>query len=399
MPDGLLGLNCRVLGTSRDIILSGASAIGGAWMLIQDDPALVPMAKAAGFTTLYRQSGDENLSLDAAAFVKTRAEKGASYVYGLNEQDPTPEVLAYTMAQIQAADALGVKLVIGNFATDRSIHQWSDAADVCRYAVEHGHAIGVHSYRKSVSSGADTWWTLKQALGGLWIVTEYGFYVDAYHGWRGVLGPSDYSDFLRGTLSLFEREHMPVLLFSGDNWPASDQGKASGFGVLDNAEMISQLTKVNQEFDLMEPEPVPIPAPVTGGVRASLSSLPGDFVNIRAQPSTGGADVGDLHKGDVGVYYPDYVPTGAAGWVYVAPEGKNAGWVSLQGGAVQFTPVTAPPPDNGVKFTLDQYQQLQAAQAKITDLLTQLTAQKALIDSLLESAATQTTFGSSGGGF
>jgi hypothetical protein len=42
--NGLLGLNVRTLGTSRDTIMSAARQIGGAFLLIQDDPDLVVQA-------------------------------------------------------------------------------------------------------------------------------------------------------------------------------------------------------------------------------------------------------------------------------------------------------------------------------------------------------------------
>lgn len=62
MSNGLLGLNVRTLGVSRDQVMSAARQIGGAFILIQDDPDLVTQAKAAGLRTIYRQSGDETLS-------------------------------------------------------------------------------------------------------------------------------------------------------------------------------------------------------------------------------------------------------------------------------------------------------------------------------------------------
>jgi hypothetical protein len=64
-----------------------------------------------------------------------------------------------------------------------------------------------------------------------------------------------------------------------------------------------------------------------------LSKLPSTYVNVRAYPDLKGADVGDLHKGDVvTLYTPD-----ANGWVFVEL-GEMRGWVSLQNGAVAFLP-------------------------------------------------------------
>lgn len=241
--NGLLGLNVRTLGVSRDQIMSAARPLGGAWMLIQDDPELVTQAKAAGFKTIYRQSGDETLSLDPATFVQTRAEKGADFVHLTNELDPTPEQLDWTRKAIDYATPRGIKLVIHNYSTGRSLLQWRDAATVCRLAVLQGHAIGLHVYRHSATNAVDKWLNLKHELGGLWLVTEYAFLVDPYHGWRGVLSPAQYGAFFDATLPLFEREQMPLLLFSGDPWPTNNEGKASGFGVLDNGDVLKEIDR------------------------------------------------------------------------------------------------------------------------------------------------------------
>lgn len=95
----------------------------------------------------------------------------------------------------------------------------------------------------------------------------------------------------------------------------------------------------------------PIPAPTEGGVLSTLTTIPGVYVNVRPQPGSA-TDSGDLLKGDVVKVYPP-----VNGWVYVEPvnpvtrpEGRQPaakGWVSLQYGAVAFTPV--PPPQPAVK--------------------------------------------------
>ncbi|HVU12176.1 MAG TPA: SH3 domain-containing protein [Phototrophicaceae bacterium] len=74
----------------------------------------------------------------------------------------------------------------------------------------------------------------------------------------------------------------------------------------------------------------------------TVSQIPATYINVRAYPDTSGADVGDLHKGDVvTLYTPD-----VNGWVYVSV-GDMHGWVSRQNGKVVFTaaaPETAPLP-------------------------------------------------------
>lgn len=78
-----------------------------------------------------------------------------------------------------------------------------------------------------------------------------------------------------------------------------------------------------------------IPAPTVGGVTATLARIPGSWVNVRAQPD--GADVGDLRVGDSGTLYPD---ASQGDWVFFA-NARVRGWVSRQGGAVQFSVTTA----------------------------------------------------------
>lgn len=97
-----------------------------------------------------------------------------------------------------------------------------------------------------------------------------------------------------------------------------------------------------------------LPVPTSGGERRVLTRIPGAFINVRSYPD--GRDVGDLIIGD-GVTY--YAPTAKSdGWAYIVPattapaprpagiQPAAAGWVSLQGGAVNFTVPIVPPTPN-----------------------------------------------------
>jgi hypothetical protein len=332
MSNGLLGLNVRTLGVSRDAILSAAWQIGGAWLLIQDDPELVAQAKAAGLRTIYRQSGDETLATDPAVFVQTRAEKGADYVYLTNELDPTPEVLAYTMECMKYADKIGAKCVIENLSTDRTEDTWRSSMDVLTYAIQRDHAVGCHVYLRSGKFVGDnlSFLPIKHQLGGLWLVTEYAFYVDAYNGWRGRLSPAQYGAFLDSTLPLFQREQMPVLLFSGENWKPNEQGKASGFGVLDNAEMLNELVRVNQTFTWSMPMTQPaIPSRADLGTPTIVTvlSVAKSFVNIRAEPNASSARVGTFAAGAVITLRPQKTPV-LNGHAWFAVETPAVGWAA-----------------------------------------------------------------------
>lgn len=327
--NGLLGLNCRVLGVSRDMIMSAVRQIGGVWMLVHDDPELVTLAKAAGIRTIYRQSGDETLATPPDVFVQTRAEKQADLVYLTNELDPTPELLDWTRRAIDYATPRGIKLCIFNFATDRSASQWASCRSVAAQAISGRHAIGCHVYQRTPDpNGSFNFLELKRELGGLWLTTEYAFYVDAYHGWRGVLSPAQYGAFLDATLPLFQREQMPVLLFSGDNWPANAQGKASGFGVLDNAAMVSELARVNKTFTwsgTVTQSAAPDRTTLGDPVLATVTSTAANIVNIRADTSTSAAILATFKTGDTITLRP--TPTSAInGWNWYAVEVPVVGW-------------------------------------------------------------------------
>lgn len=114
-------------------------------------------------------------------------------------------------------------------------------------------------------------------------------------------------------------------------------------------------------------QPIPVPPPTEGGELASLSKLPGGFINVRAQPnlasatSNPSADVGDLALNDVVKWFPN---AKQGEWVYIEPVNApkaNAGWVSLQYGAVAFTPVPPPSPSTDVIYTKAEHDKLVAA--------------------------------------
>lgn len=331
--NGLLSLNCRTLGVSRDQLIAAALHIGGGWMLIQDDPALVIQAKAAGLRTIYRQSGDETLATPPDVFVQTRAEKGADYVYLTNELDPTPELLDWTRRAIDYATAIRQKLCIFNFSTDRQPSQWAVAHDVAAYAVARGHAIGCHVYQRSGQRGDSYHWLdLKHSIGGLWLVTEYAFYVDAYHGYRGVLSPQQYGAFFDATLPLFRDERMPVFCFSAECWPANDQGKASGFGVADNSAVLDEMARVNQKYvwtgvpPVTQPPQIQVPADPGAPVPSTVIE---SGVRFRAAPSLAAPELRKLALNERVAAYPA-TRTNVSGYPFEFMEtASGEGWASV----------------------------------------------------------------------
>ena len=108
-----------------------------------------------------------------------------------------------------------------------------------------------------------------------------------------------------------------------------------------------------------------VPKPEGIGIKATLTKTPGAFVNVRSQPAATGVDVGDLRVGDVVQYYPDQ---SSNGWVYVIHERLLVeGWVSLQNGAVQFTPDSTP--IGNIELTPAQYVALKEHNDAIAQIL------------------------------
>lgn len=296
-----------------------------------------------GVKTIYRQSNDETLSMSPDAFVNERAKNAptATFIHTTNELDPTPDLLAWTMEAMKYADSIKRKLVILNYSTHRTAAQWNASVDVVRRGVSNGHAIGLHIYTEQAGdSGAHQYHALKQQVGGTWIITEFGFAKDAHHGWRGTLSQEQYAAYCQMYLPSFAAERMPVLLFSYDHWTANEEGKAHGFGVNDAPTFLSALAALNAKYPLKEGIPVPPTPPTYPPGEYRLADIPADYVNLRATPSTSGADLGDLHVGD------KVILSGIAsdGWLLLTTQDGKRGWVSSQGGAVTFEPVSAPVP-------------------------------------------------------
>lgn len=284
--NSILGFNVRTLGVSRDMIASAAFALGGKYILVQDDPDMAARAASMGMKVIYRQSGDETLSLDPASFVAERAKNApaAAYIHTTNELDSTPELLAWTMEAMRYADNIGRKVVILNYSTHRTADQWNASSGVINHAVRMGHGTGVHLYSTRTSDPqALTWQALKKTIGGTWLVTEFGFAWDAHHGWRGSLTEAQYADFCRAWLPTFAAENMPVLLFSYDHWTANDAGKAHGFGVNDAPEFINAAAALNKQYPITEGTPVPPVTPTGNPVAMRVTATAG--LKLRAVPN------------------------------------------------------------------------------------------------------------------
>ena len=367
------------------MIMQAVGDTGGAWLLVQDDPDLIPMTRARGFRVVYRQSGDDpehnplpasNKSKDikaaAEAFTVERGKKGADAINLTNELQSSPKLHEFTRYCLEKSFAEGWTALAYSYATHTRLREYLDARDNLVYAVTHGQGVGVHMYPDYLHDATVAEWIgLRHDIGGLWLAAEFNWtlsYTDPYHGWRNIpkavldmLGYATAEAFRVGFIAKWSAwlalHNIPACWFAVDYWnqPTLEDAKRAGYGWGDLEDVTTALTSANWVYKYKEPI-MSVPAPTTGGVRAALTQIPQDFVNIREQPD--GADLGDLHVGDQGTYF---APTPAsAGWAYFEADKGVSGWVSLQGGKVVFQPILLPPGDETYPVTGIQIAELQA---------------------------------------
>lgn len=397
--NGINGINTRTQLVNRDNELAAILRIGGRYVLVMNDPELAAMAAGQGVRVIYRESGDapedSPLAQDPAAFVRKRAEHApaAYYIHALNEIDPSDEEQRWNREAFKYAKSIGRRLLVGNYATHRSREQWEFARPLLAEAAGAGHAIAFHHYVPPGSAaGGLEWVATKLSVGGLWICTEfaYGRYtadgqVDPHRGWRGITNAQERRGFIEKWSMYYSAKNIALLWFSYDFWdqPNVDAAKAEGFGYNDLPDVLDSFATFNQLYTVKDMPTTPdIPAPTEGGVKATLTKIPKDFINVRQQPN--GNDAGDLLVGDVVTYYPDApVVAGGTQWVYQTPlepierptgrQNAALGWVSLQDGGVVFEkvidPPVEPPTEETVKLKVSEVDAMIAANEQALAIL------------------------------
>lgn len=376
MSNGLLTLNTRTNLVSRDMEMAAWRDLGAAWLLIHNDHELVPVANSAGAKTIYRQDPDTSLppfqngsemQAHAEAFVQTRLEKGAAVTHLTNEIVSSPSLQQWTKFALQYCVRVGGKAIPFNFGTHADRWQFEQSEANVKYCVEHDIPIGVHVYLDGQHDAtAYEWLWLKQKYGGTWIITEFNYIVSYTQGELGPLATqSDEQHALwleANVTKLIEKvgaTGLVICYFSFDPWPPDKNKRDKGFGAVNRPKTLAEMASLDQRYiyvkgkPIVPPTPVEpfVPAPTTGGFLATLTKLPASWVNVRAQPYADAADLGDLHKGDQVTQFP-IVPE-APGAVYIEKD-KLKGWVSLQNGAVVFTPNTIPVPPPSDTITLSK---------------------------------------------
>lgn len=377
--NGINGLNTRTILVNRDNELAAMRQIQGRYALVQNDTDLCRMAAGQGVKVIYRESGDapedDPLKTDPEVFVRLRAAHAhdAAYIHLLNEIDPSTDEQRWNREAFKVAKSINRKCVVGNYSTHRSREQWEFARQLLAEAVGAGHAVGFHHYvPPSNPGGGLEWITVKSGVGGLWLCTEFAFgrytasgQIDPHRGWRGITSAEERRAFIEKWSAYYSAKNIALLWYSYDFWdkPTVEAAKAEGFGYNDLPDVLDSFATFNKIYTVKDMPTTPdIPAPTEGGVKATLTKIPQDFINVRQQPN--GNDAGDLLVGDVVTYYPDApVVTGGTQWVYQTPldpierqtgrQNAAPGWVSLQDGGVVFERVIDPPVEPPTEETVE----------------------------------------------
>jgi hypothetical protein len=397
MPNGALGFNLTDFQLSRENVTADLRSLGGAFCLVRNSPALAANAIALGIQTVYRHKSegsndDAAVNYDPAAFVDLRHREAphGALIHLSNEIEPSEALDTWTFRAMLACEQRGRKAVIFNHATHKTRAQWERSLPILRYAAANGHYCGCHVYaRDGQWTGADDWLPVMRAVGGRWLITEFGWIAniqDAYNGWRGRITEHEYGNFLELHAARYAREGIATLLFSYDQWPNNDSGRASGFGVEDRAPLKSRLAELNTRVTMQPTIVADVPKPADAGTGVSRKLKSG--VNFRGAPSTSGRIIRGLTTDTALVWYPGgQVVSGGYTWAWVEV-GSDSGWIA------RVTPewddlLTAPPSVGIPAWTLtdDEIRQSIAAWNKqiaaLEEMKAAAIAQRAIMEALL----------------
>lgn len=271
MFDGLNGFNFNGMGESAENILAAAQRTGGKFQLVRNEPKAVTVLASAGFSVVYRQTNDDPqanpLARDPAAFgneLVTNAPD-AAYYHATNEIEGD-DVHRWTGELLKWAndDPRKPKFVLYSYGTNKDEAVWESAKANIELAARTGHAIGVHLYDDGDHlDGAYHWLPIKRALGGLWMFTEIAYIKSIFNpfdGWIGNIDEARYIPMMELHSKVAQRENMPTLWFSYDEWPI---GGKHPFMLKGNARLIGELALLNVQHKYREGDTPPVLPPVT----------------------------------------------------------------------------------------------------------------------------------------
>lgn len=376
--DGIIGFNVTDYGISRDNILADMRDTRGKWALVRNSPQLVAhCVNNLGMNVIYRLTGDDGFDnpfdRDPADFARNRMAQVEgipnAWIHAVNEIDASERQNDWTTAFMSACELGNRKACILNYSTHRSAADWKLSEPVVRRAINGGHAVGIHVYLNGSGQdvGAWEWRRWQDELGGLWVVTEFGYIRDvrdAYKGWRGTITEAQHASFLRQHAREFSARKMPMLLFSYEHWPLNDEGRSTGFGVFDARQVMASIAAINRENTWSMPM-----ATFNWGatnertVTALATGL--QYVNIRIQPNTRANKVGELRVGDTKRVSANTTRTDGYDWQRIEHDGGYAyvasnliTWSALSTPTPDPVPPTDPDAIFTVGLTADEVQQL-----------------------------------------
>lgn len=309
-------------------------------------------------------------------------------------------------ALIRTADARGIKVCVGNFGVGHPDERKVNAGEfdelLIALAKSRLAVLGTHEYFEDDPVQESRWkigryrflFDRAHALGlahPRLYVTEYGRDVRGAmgangDGWRNT-GWSDAGYLTRLKLGMklhYEQHLIPVCIFSlgsGYGWQTFDIAHAEDL----QEALIQENARMNSQTQITA-----VPKPNVPGVKATVTVIPGDRVNVRAAPSTSGAVVGGLAIRASVTMYPAAIQNG---WIYVEQTDGASGWVSLQNGNVVIKeletptlppvppppPVEPPKPSGAVCFTVEE---LSAIGTSVNLIMNELQFAGASIDAL-----------------
>lgn len=387
-PTGCIGSHIIASspGYSRDAALANAREIGGEYVTCVNDPLLCLMLLDVGITPIHRinRNGllDDNAhqrGYSAREYVRTAhaevPDKRA--LISLNNepgQQDLERLRDFMLEGIDEANKLGRTLACLNWSYGNP----NDQTEAVLAPLYRAIAAGKHFY--CVHEGTDKahptladcypdligrFLPIQKKYGFKVLVTEFAASLDAHHGWQTWQTAQEYAKACEETVrEVYAPNGVYMTPFSCFPWQI-------GFDYHNSPELKQAWAAINAKYPVKEQppvtQPIPVPPPTEGGELTALTKLPGSLINVRAQPnlasatSNPSADVGDLALNDVVKWFPN---AKQGEWVYIVPVNApkaNAGWVSLQYGAVAFTPVSPPQPSTDVTYTKAEHDKLVAA--------------------------------------
>lgn len=324
----MIGLNILGdRGVSEQEIVNAASMMRASYYVVMNNPSLAAKIQSLGFTTvIYREQNDDDNAqdrTDPVEFVRRRhqlAPQGAAIYLG-NEPYPTVKLATWTLAAMQECDRLNRRGVILNFSTGNpSRNVWSTFDAVIAYAFAHGHILGLHEYfdvnwRKDYTYHVGRFLDVFSAFGRSVpkiVITELGCCVgfEPHRGykWNGSMTDAAYGGALNEIANMvYTPYNVDACIFaygsSSDDW-----------GTFKPEPKVVEIVSANNV------QSNPISQPIDGIVSYTAASI----TNIRSQPATSSAIIGQLVRDQRVKFYEQTVAGESGQWWKLSPNGYAA---------------------------------------------------------------------------